>query len=220
MTGSAKLKKYKLVIFDWDGTLMDSSARIVSSMQSAAVVCSQPAPSDEAIKNIIGLSLDVAVNRLFEQADAKAQESLVFHYKDQFVNFNNTPTPMFAGALDLLNMLKSAGYPLAVATGKGRPGLQNVLAKSGTEHFFVCTRTGDEAESKPSPDMLQQILTEMGLEAKDAVMIGDTEYDLGMAKAIGMDRIGVSFGVHERERLMLQGPLVVIDSLVELVDWL
>jgi phosphoglycolate phosphatase len=213
-------KKYKLVIFDWDGTLMDSSDRIVSSMQSAAVLCSQPKPTAEAVKNIIGLSLDVSVARLFGQADADTQQSIVFNYKDQYVNHDLTPTPMFDGAIDLLNTLKGEGYQLAVATGKGRPGLQNVLTKSGTAHYFVCTRTGDEAESKPSPDMLQQILTEMGLEAKEAVMIGDTEFDLGMAKAIGMDRIGVSFGVHERERLMLQGPLVVVDSLGELRGWL
>ncbi len=211
--------KYKLVIFDWDGTLMDSSARIVSAMQSTAVLCSQPVPSAEAVKNIIGLSLDVSVATLFKQADANTQESIVYHYKDQYVNHDKTPTPMFAGAVDLLTTLKSEGYQLAVATGKGRPGLQNVLDKSGTEHFFVCSRTGDEAESKPSPDMLQQILVEMKLEAKDALMIGDTEYDLGMAKAIGMDSIGVSFGVHERERLMLQAPLTVIDSLGELKEW-
>ncbi|NQZ10704.1 MAG: HAD-IA family hydrolase [Algicola sp.] len=212
--------KYKLVIFDWDGTLMDSASRIVSSMQRTAILCGQPEPSATAVQNIIGLSLDVAVERLFGQADADTQNSIVINYKDQYVNHDQTPTPMFAGALDLLDTLKREGYKLAVATGKGRPGLQNVLTKSGTEHFFVCTRTGDEAQSKPSPDMLQQILVEMGLEVKDAVMIGDTEYDLGMAKAIGMDSIGVSFGVHERERLLLQGPLTVVDSLLEIRGWL
>jgi phosphoglycolate phosphatase len=212
--------KYKLVIFDWDGTLMDSAGRIVSSMQSASIISEEIAPSNLAVKNIIGLSLDVAIELLFPKASALVQKSIFDHYKDQYVNHDKTPTPMFNGAEELLSSLHGTGYKLAVATGKGRHGLQRVWDMSKTEQFFHTSRCSDEAESKPSPDMLKQILGQMGLKAHEAVMIGDTEYDLGMAKAIDMDRIGVSFGVHTRERLLKHEPLGVVDTLLALRGFL
>ena len=208
--------KYKLVIFDWDGTLMDSAGKIVSSMQSAARLGGAGIPSDQAVKDIIGLSLDVAVRQLFPAHDSPVHQVIHDHYKDQYRHHDQTPTPMFAGATDLLIGLKSSGYKLAVATGKGRRGLDRVLHQSQTVDLFEHTRCADEAESKPSPDMLQQLLTAMDVQAHEAVMIGDTEYDMAMAKAINMDRIGVSFGVHSRERLQAQTPIAVIDQLIEL----
>lgn len=194
---------------------MDSVSKIVSAMQAAARICEQPKPSFDAARNIIGLSLDVAVERLFPDATQAVQKSVFNHYKDQYTNHDQTPSPMFDGAVELLTSLNGQGYKLAVATGKGRNGLNRVMNKSKTDHLFHCSRSSTEAESKPSPDMLNQILTELGLEAHEAVMIGDTVYDLAMAKAIGMDSIGVSFGVHNAQQLKGQEPLAVVDSLVE-----
>jgi phosphoglycolate phosphatase len=212
--------KYKLVIFDWDGTLMDSVGRIVSSMQAAASLSGQLEPNVAAVKNIIGLSLEVAVARLFPDAGQQQQHVVFTHYKDQYSNHNQTPTPLFAGADTLLRDLNANGYKLAVATGKGRQGLQRVLHQSGVADLFHGTRSADEAQSKPSPDMLQQLLHEMQFDNHQAVMIGDSEYDMKMARAMNMDRIGVSFGVHDTPRLLAQRPLTVIDQLSELRAWL
>jgi phosphoglycolate phosphatase len=212
--------KYKLVIFDWDGTLMDSVAKIVNTVQSAAIRCGQTKPSAEAIRDIIGLSLDVAIARLFPQASQDSQKEIFEGYRDIYSHHDQTPTPMFEGVMALLHQLHDLGYKLAVATGKGRNGLDRNLKLSNTEHLFDITRCAYEAESKPSPDMLKQILSEMALEPEDAIMIGDTEYDLAMAKAIGMDSVGVSFGVHDKERLMAQSPLAVIDAISELKQWI
>lgn len=212
--------KYKLVIFDWDGTLMDSVGRIVSAMQAAAREADQQIPTSVAVKNIIGLSLDKAISELFENADTAQQKVLLDHYKDQYVNHDKTPTPLFDGATELLTGLKSSGYKLAVATGKGRQGLQRVWAMSGTEDFFDNSRCADEAQSKPSPDMLHQLLSEMNIAVDEAVMIGDSQFDMAMAKAAGMDRIGVSFGVHNAQQLQAHEPLVVIDQLSQLRSWL
>lgn len=211
--------KYKLVIFDWDGTLMDSVGKIVSSMQEAGRINGQAAPSPQAVQDIIGLSLEVAVGRLFPGVDAKVQKDIHDHYKDQYANHNKTPTPLFDGAAQLLSELKSSGYKLAVATGKGRRGLQRVWAMSDTEAFFDGSRCADDAQSKPSPDMLHQLLSELNVSVNEAVMIGDSEFDMAMAKAIDMDRIGVSFGAHSAEQLQAHGPLTVIDQLSDLRAW-
>lgn len=211
--------KYKLVIFDWDGTLMDSVSRIVSSMQAAARISGAVEPESHSIQDIIGLSLDISVNTLFPDANEALQKTIHDHYKDQYVNHDKTPTPLFDGAIELLSGLKSSGYTLAVATGKGRKGLDRVIEMSGTGQFFQGSRCADESASKPSPMMLQQLLDELGMAIGDAVMIGDSEYDLMMAKALGMDCIGVSFGTQTREKLQTHQPLAIIDQLSELRDW-
>ncbi|MFT5164323.1 MAG: phosphoglycolate phosphatase [Alteromonadaceae bacterium] len=212
--------KYKLVIFDWDGTLMDSVGRIVSSMQSAARLSGVGEPNEPQVKNIIGLSLAHAIDTLFPQSHQAVQQSIFGHYKDQYVNHDQTPAPLFDGAVQLLSDLKLSGYKLAVATGKGRQGLERVWMTSQTGGFFDSSRCADEAKSKPSPDMLEQLLKEMRLDVNEAVMIGDSEFDMAMAKAINMDRIGVSYGVHSRERLLTQTPLTVVDQISELRKWI
>lgn len=211
--------KYQVVIFDWDGTLMDSTGRIASAMRQAAGVCELELPSVAEVKNIIGLSLDVAVMELFPNIKDDLVQQMVIHYKDQYRNHDKTPSPMFAGAEDLLIGLNQKGYKLAVATGKSRAGLERVWDVSNTRHLFHTGRGSDQAQSKPSPDMLNQILNELDLAVTDAVMIGDTEYDLKMASSIGMDSIGVSFGAHHVERLAKHQPKAIIDSLHELTYW-
>jgi len=210
----APIKKYKLAIFDWDGTVMDSVTKIVNCIRSSAESLNIVPPSDEAIKNIIGMSLEKAIDVSFPDNVAQHQ-ALISGYKYQY-SVDTTPTPVFADVVGVLNALKEQGIVLAVATGKGRGGLERLLDQSQLRHFFSATRTSDEAQSKPSPDMLYQLLEELGISAQDAVMIGDTQIDMTMAKAAGMDRIGVTMGVHNAQQLNKLCPVATVDNYLQL----
>jgi len=208
--------RYKLVIFDWDGTLMDSAAKIINCMQLAADQCGVTVPSAEEVGHIIGISLKPAIKQLFNTDDEALVERLVLAYKEAFVSQDTTPCPLFDGVESLLASLKESGAILAVATGKARRGLSRAWQQTNTGHYFTTSRCADDAESKPSPDMLLQILDELDIQASDAVMIGDTTYDMQMAKSIGMDRIGVSYGVHAQVHLEALQPKAVVHSVSEL----
>lgn len=213
---SGSVPRYKLVIFDWDGTLMDSANKIVNCMQIAAKQCDMPIPTYEEVGHIIGISLKPAIMQLFSITDSALGDRLVQAYKDAFVSVDVTPCPLFDGVEEMLGSLKTAGCILAVATGKARRGLDRAWKQTNTGNYFSASRTADEAESKPSSDMLEQLLDELGFEANDAVMIGDTTYDMQMAKSIGMDRIGVSYGVHAQVHLEALEPVALVHSIEEL----
>ena len=193
---------------------MDSVTKIVNCIRSSAESLNIVPPSDEAIKNIIGMSLEKAIDVLFPDNVAQHQ-ALISGYKYQY-SVDTTPTPVFANVVSVLNALKEQGIVLAVATGKGRGGLERLLDQSQLRHFFSATRTSDEAQSKPSPDMLYQLLEELGISAQDAVMIGDTQIDMTMAKAAGMDRIGVTMGVHNAQQLNKLSPVATVDNYLQL----
>ncbi|CAD5279504.1 putative phosphoglycolate phosphatase [Alteromonas sp. 38] len=212
--------RYKLVIFDWDGTLMDSADKIINCMQIAAKHCDVPVPSADAVSHIIGISLKPAIKQLFNIDDDALAERLVLAYKEAFVSHDATPCPLFNGVDDLLSALQAEGATLAVATGKARRGLDRAWLQTGTGHFFSASRCADDAQSKPSPDMLLQILDELNISAHDAVMIGDTTYDMQMAKSIGMRRIGVSYGVHAQVHLEALAPETIVHSIGELQQFL
>ncbi|MBO7921774.1 HAD-IIIA family hydrolase [Alteromonas sp. K632G] len=212
--------RYKLVIFDWDGTLMDSADKIINCMQIAAKHCDMPVPSADAVSHIIGISLKPAIKQLFGIDDDALAERLVLAYKEAFVIHDATPCPLFNGVEDLLSALKAKGATLAVATGKARRGLDRAWSQTETGHFFSASRCADDAQSKPSPDMLLQILDELNISANDAVMIGDTTYDMQMAKSIGMRRIGVSYGVHAQVHLEALAPETIVHSIGELQQFL
>ncbi|MBH0026971.1 HAD-IA family hydrolase [Pseudoalteromonas sp. SWN29] len=214
MIAVTPIKKYKLVIFDWDGTVMDSVTKIVNCIRSSAELLNLVPPSDEAIKNIIGMSLEKAIDVLFPN-NAAQHQALISGYKHQY-SVDTTPTPVFDNVASVLGTLKEQGIVLAVATGKGRDGLDRLLEQSKLRHFFSATRTSDEAQSKPSPDMLYQLLEELGISANDAVMIGDTQIDMNMAKAAGMDRIGVTMGVHNAQQLNELSPIATVDNYLQL----
>ena len=209
--------KYKAIVFDWDGTLMDSITKIVETMQSSAKHHGYPVPDYDQAKDVIGISLLPALKQLFNIHDEIAAMELLHTYKEHFKEHTQTDSPLFSGAVELLETLKQRGYLLAVATGKGRQGLNSNWHHSNTEHFFTASKTADDAQSKPSPDMLQQILSELDLSADQVLMVGDTTYDMAMAEAINIDRIGVSFGVHSADTLQKHKPLAVIDELHELL---
>ena len=209
--------KYKAIVFDWDGTLMDSISKIVESMQTSAQQLGFPVPDYDQAKDVIGISLLPALQQLFKIDDEKVAMDLFHTYKEHFKDHAQISSPLFTGAIELLESLKQQGYILAVATGKARQGLEHNWHHSNTKHFFSASKTADDAQSKPSSDMLQQILSELNLSADQVLMVGDTTYDMAMAEAINMDRIGVSFGVHSIDALQKHKPLAVIDALHELL---
>lgn len=210
------MKHYKLVIFDWDGTLMDSVERIVSSMQSAAKTVGLLIPSNDEVKQIIGLSLTTALKELFVAITDEQIDAMLVQYRYQYVEGDNTPTPLFDNAVNLLTQLRQENKLLAVATGKGRRGLNRVLHDSETSGFFHTTRCAGEMPSKPDPQMLLSILAELDIAPHEAIMIGDTSHDLKMAQNAGVDSIGVTFGVHGKQVLEQYNPKTVVNSLIEL----
>lgn len=208
----------RVVIFDWDGTVMDSVGKIVNSVRIAAERLTLPVPTEHAAKQIIGLSLEPAFKTLFPDSSAAERELLSEHYKDVYSNVDKTPTPLFDGAELVFSTLRQRGYQLAVATGKARRGLDRMFAETKTGHHFVTSRCSDEAQSKPHPQMLQHILSELQLVPAQAVMIGDSRYDLMMAHSIEMPRIGVTHGVHGHAEFAPFNPYAVVDNLKALLD--
>ncbi|MCW9013969.1 MAG: HAD-IA family hydrolase [Gammaproteobacteria bacterium] len=212
---------YKLLIFDWDGTLMDSEARIVNCLRAASTeVIGEETRSNDELKDVIGLGLREALKKLHPSINSQTIEKMADAYRYQYLEINDTPSELFPGVEELLEELENTGYWLAIATGKGRQGLDQALEYTGLGHRFHTTRCASETFSKPHPLMLEEILNQLGLEVADALMIGDTEYDMEMAKNIGMDRLGVSYGVHATERLEIHQPIGCIHNITELTDYL
>lgn len=212
---------YKLLIFDWDGTLADSAAQIVGAMQGAIGALGLPPREDAAIRDLIGLSLSDGMQRLYPQLDTADLLRLLDGYRQHFVGSGHNEAPLFRGTLMALQELYGQGYRLAVATGKSRPGLRRSLEHHQLlKPLFSITRTADETAPKPDPRMLGEILEEEQIDAGDALMIGDTEYDAEMARAIGMPMLGVACGVHEPGRLRAAGALALIEQVRELPAWL
>ncbi|GGK82307.1 HAD family hydrolase [Amphritea balenae] len=211
---------YKLLIFDWDGTIIDSAARIISSMQQAARDLDQPELTDDAVRNIIGLGLPEAIRVLIPGVDEAVIPDMRERYGYYYLGADTTPTALFEGVESTLTNLKDKGYRLAVATGKSRRGMQRVFDETGLEHLFELSRCADETTSKPDPHMLYEILEQSGVDAKDAVMIGDTEFDLEMGVRAGMDTIAVSYGAHHIDRLKQFNPILEMHAFPELENWL
>ena len=212
--------RYKLLIFDWDGTLMDSEATIISCMQ-AAIAAENIAPrSYEEIRNIIGLGLKESIQQLYPRADEILVETLLDRYRAAFFSDAAPQSQLFSGVYDTIEQLHEAGFLLAIATGKSRRGLDKALAQSNLEEFFPISRTSEETLSKPHPMMLDEIVVDYDVEREQALMIGDSEYDLQMANNLGMDSLAVACGVHSRERLLAQNPIGFVSMVTEIPDWL
>ncbi|WP_192036629.1 HAD-IA family hydrolase [Halomonas sp. YLGW01] len=213
--------RYRLVIFDWDGTLMDSEARIVACMQAAARDAEWGELRAEAVSDIIGLGLPEAIARMCPGIGADQAERLRQHYARHFVAAEAEPLSFFPGVeAGVATLRERPGTRLAVATGKSRRGLDRVFAESGSGAWFDASRTADETRSKPHPLMLEELLDELEVSADEAVMVGDTEYDLEMARALSMDRVAMTYGVHAPERLAASRPTFTTDRFPELVEWL
>ena len=211
--------RYKALIFDWDGTLLDSEARIVSCFQKAAEDIGLPSLSNLVIRNIIGLGLFEAVIRLFPDLEPLRQSAFVERYRHHYF-LDQAPSVLFSGVKETLQSFHEDGYLLAVATGKSRRGLDLALQETGLLPLFAVTRCADETYSKPDPTMLFEILQELSLRTAEAIMVGDTEYDLEMAERARMDRVAVTYGAHEVERLIRWNPLACFQKFSEFRDWL
>ena len=215
-----KRKPYELLIFDWDGTLIDSAAHIVECIHLVIAKVGLEARTDAQIRNIIGLGLEEAFETLYPYAGHYLIHAAALEYKRQFFSSNRRASALFAGARDVLENLSAQGYKLAIATGKSRQGLNQVLAETQLGDLFPITRCADETRSKPHPLMLEEILTDYDLPAQAALMIGDTEYDLQMAHNINMHAAAVSYGVHEKEGLLALQPQICLDDIRQLPAWL
>ena len=211
---------YDLLIFDWDGTIIDSEASIINSMKAAARDLTLNEPADAAVRNIIGLGLPEAIRTIFHDADDALVSALRERYVHHFLSADPTQSNFFPGVEETLRSLHKEGFRLAVATGKSRRGLNRVLADTQLGSLFEITKCADETASKPDPMMLEEILFMTDLPSHRAVMIGDTEYDLEMGYRAKMDTVAVSYGAHAMERLTQWNPVKEIDEFCELQTWL
>jgi phosphoglycolate phosphatase len=212
---------FRLLIFDWDGTLSDSAAMIVNAMQAAIRGLGLPPRSDAAIRELIGLGLNEGLERLYPDTDIPDLRRLLDSYRARWLSEGGGEAPLFAGALEAVGQLHGQGYRIAIATGKSRAGLNRSLAHHAALRAYVhASRTADETASKPNPLMLGELLAETGLGPAEALMIGDTDFDLDMARSIGMPAVGVTCGVHAPERLRAAGAAALLDAVADLPGWL
>ena len=212
--------EYKLLIFDWDGTLANSIGRIVESMHVASTRSGLQLCSDLAVKGIIGLGLPEAIRTLYPQIADDELVAFREHYADHYIALEAEPSPLFDGVVQSLEAFRADGYQLAVATGKARRGLDRVLKAHDWEDYFDITRAADETASKPHPLMLEQILAHCGASPRQALMVGDASFDLMMARNAGMDSVAVSYGAQSAEALQSYEPRVTIDHFSQLQAWL
>lgn len=199
---------------------MDSAQHITNCMSAAIAEHGAEPRTDEQIKNIIGLGLEEAILALYSDADGLLIKKLAASFREYFLYKDKTPSPLFEGAGDVLEGLKQQGYHLAIATGKSRRGLDKVLEDTGYGEFFPVTRCADETFSKPHPQMLHELLTDYDMPVEQAIMIGDSEYDLQMANNAKMDALAVSYGVHDVDRLLKQQPIGCAHSVKEIPRWI
>ncbi|MGH8461122.1 MAG: HAD family hydrolase [Stenotrophobium sp.] len=213
--------QYSLLIFDWDGTLADSAAMIVGAMQRAISALNLPPRSDQSIRELIGLGLNEALGRLYPEIELQHLRGLLDSYRAHWLAEGAGEAPLFAGALDAVKDLYGSGHRIAIATGKSRAGLRRSLRHhAALQVMLSSSRCADETASKPNPLMLSELLEEEALTPADALMIGDTEYDMEMARAIGMPCIGVTCGVHDTTRLRESGARALIEDVRALPAWL
>ncbi len=199
-----------LIIFDWDGTLMDSIGLIVESMHVAGEAHGFHT-TDKAVKDIIGLSLIIGIETLYPAATAAQKLAIQQSYSDYYIP-NSHRTPFFAHIEEMLKTLQQQGKQLAVATGKKRRGLDRILDASDSHHYFATTRCADESGSKPNPQMLTDILEYTQQHVTDAVFIGDSIYDIQMANKLGMTSIAVNYGTAASAELATQQPTYQVDT--------
>lgn len=211
---------YSLIIFDWDGTLMDSTGRIVSAMQTSARNVGLPVPTVTAVKGIIGLSMQACMDTLFPKAEEGSRQQLLEEYRYQYIEGDSTPTPLFDGVLEQLDWLRGQDIALAVATGKARAGLNRVLTEVGLLEFFDFTIGADEAEGKPHPQMVNRTMERVGSNPSDTLVIGDSVHDINMANNAKVDSIAVTSGANQYHELEVLKPKAVLNYVTDLKQWL
>jgi phosphoglycolate phosphatase len=212
-------RRYRMIVFDWDGTLLDSAAAIVSAIQLASRDLGLAHPEEHRARYVIGLGLAEALRHAVPDLPEQRYPEMVDRYRFHYLSRDHE-LALFAGVADLVHELSERGHILAVATGKSRIGLDRAFAVSGLGDRFHASRCADECRSKPHPQMLEELLDEFGLAPDDALMIGDTTHDLQMAANAGVDAVGVAYGAHPAEVLHGLSPRTVVHNVPELAAWL
>ncbi len=212
-------RRFDLLVFDWDGTLMDSAAAISQSLRAACADMELPVPSEERARFIIGLGLHDALRYVLPDLPPAAYPALLERYRHHFLR-RDRETTLFEGTVEALCTLREAGFLLAVATGKSRRGLDRALETTGLQSMFHATRCADESFSKPHPGMLLWLLDELAVRRERTLMIGDTSHDMEMAIAAEVPRLGVTYGAHPRENLLKHDPVACLNTFGELAQWL
>lgn len=211
--------KYQLIVFDWDGTLLDSAAAIVRAIQAACRDLDLPVPDDARARHVIGLGLVDAMRHAVPDLAPENYQAMAERYRYHYLSGDHALT-LFAGVPEMLARLHQAGHALAIATGKSRLGLERALDHSQLRPYFMASRCADECHSKPHPQMLEELTAEFGIAPAATVMIGDTSHDLLMARNAGVDSLAVTYGAHPHEHLLEHGPRALLDSVPELDRWL
>ena len=204
-------KRYDLIVFDWDGTLMDSTAIIAGSIQSACRDLNLTVPDDAAARHVIGLGLSQALRYAVPDAPEAMYEPLIARYRHHFLA-QDAAIPLLEGARATIIEVFEAGYSLGVATGKNTAGLNRVLESSGLKRYFHATRTAEQTFSKPHPAMLFELMEELTVDAARTLMVGDTTHDVLLAQNAGVDVVAVAFGAHPAEQLQALQPLALMED--------
>lgn len=212
-------RQYDLIVFDWDGTLADSTSIIIHSIRTAAEEIGLAVPEPRAASSIIGLGLREAIHRLFGALEPDLLNQLIARYAHHY-HAQENDIPLFEGAYEALTALAQKGYLLGVATGKGRNGLNRALEQSGLKPHIHATRCVDECHSKPHPQMLLELMDEFAVRPERTLMIGDTSFDLQMAQNANVASLGVTYGAHPLENLLPHSPLAHFDEFAKVNQWL
>ena len=212
-------KQFDLIVWDWDGTLADSTGMITDALLNAAAQVGLPTLTSSAASSIIGLGLREAIHALYGDIPAAQAQALATQYSNNYYA-GESRIPLFAGAVDTIKTLNKRGFKLAVATGKGRRGLNLALEHCALTHYFHATRTVDECFSKPHPQMLHELMEALVVLPERTLMIGDTSYDLQMAKNAGVRAVGVTYGAQKAEQWQHLEPLRQFNNFNSLSAWL
>ena len=212
-------KQFDLIVWDWDGTLADSTGMITNAIVSAAEQVGLPTLDPVAASNIIGLGLKESIHALFGDIPADIAQKLAQQYTANYYA-GESEIPLFAAAADAIKMLHKRGFKLAVATGKGRRGLNLALEHCGLGQYFHATKTVDECFSKPHPQMIDELMDELIVRPERTLMIGDTSYDLQMASNAGVPAVAVTYGAHSRDKLIGYNNIAMFNQFSELRTWL
>ncbi len=212
-------KRFEVLVFDWDGTLIDSAGAIAACIQEAARDLGLPVPDDERARHVIGLGLADALAYAVPDLPVSEHGRMAERYRHHFLA-RDADLPLFAGTRELLESLRARGHRLAIATGKSRGGLARALEHLELGALFEATRCADQCASKPAPDMLFELMNELATDREHMLMIGDTAHDLAMAANAGVAAVAVGYGAHPPAQLEAMGPLALARSTAELAAWL
>jgi phosphoglycolate phosphatase len=212
-------RRFRLLAFDWDGTLADSTALIAGAIQQACLDVGVPAPGDTDARHVIGLGHRDAIRHVAPTLAADHHVRFAERFRDHYM-LGDAAVPLFAGVREMLEELDDRGFLLSVATGKTHAGLARVLEQHGISKRFAATRCADEGFPKPHPDMLLALMERLGVSPADTLMIGDTTHDLELARNAGVSALAVAYGAHAPAGLLAMEPLTVVHSVKELRAWL